>query len=172
LDIVEIPVSREFLDSIRESVERKRSSREIVLVVPRPAGNVLLHTKAFYPPDGFRLPTGRLKDGEQPEAAFAREFREELGQDGRIERDLGVFVQRLTAADRESIDFTSYIYLTNELTADPKPEDESEQISGFRDVPISELRAVAERLRNLGDGWEDWGRWRAPAHEFVAERLA
>ena len=170
MDEVVVEVSKRFLDEMRRNVEDKKSVAEIVLVVPRHGNNVLLHTKAFYPKDAYRLPTGRLRDGEDPEDAFYREFREELGHDGQIARHLRSLTQKLKSGD-ESLDFTSYIFLTNELTDDPSPEDESEQITDFIDVPISELTSVAEQLRNLPGDWNDWGRWRAVAHDYVAKAI-
>lgn len=167
---VTIEVGGEFLRSMKENVRNKRSASEIVLVVPRPGGSVLLHTKAFYPEGGYRLPSGRLHNNEDADSAVAREFREELGADGEIVRKLGVLVHHLKAGD-ESLDFISHVYLTGELANEPQPEDDSEQITGFMDVPMSELPMVARRLRGLPDGWRDWGYWRAAAHEFAAGEI-
>jgi hypothetical protein len=47
----------------------------------------------------------------------------------------------------------------------------SERISGFKEVSPSELRAVTQRLRELSDDWRVWGRFRALAHELVANAL-
>ena len=67
--VVELEVGEEFLRNVREKERRMGIADEVVMVVPRPGGKVLLHTKSFYPPGTYRLPTGRLRLGESPEAA-------------------------------------------------------------------------------------------------------
>lgn len=168
---VQLEVSHEFLRSTRRRMEREGVASEVVIVAARPGGKVLLHTKAFYPPNGFRLPSGKMRAGEDPDDAFAREFREELGREGRIARKLGVVVCTLTAED-DSLDVVSHVYLSEESSAPPVPADEDEQITEFVEIPVSELPAVAERLRNLPDRWRDWGRMRAVVHDFAAEQLS
>jgi 8-oxo-dGTP pyrophosphatase MutT (NUDIX family) len=163
---VELQVDIRFLRGISQRAERS----EVVLVVPRPGGKVLLHTKSFYPCGVYRLLTGRMHPGESSEDAFAREFREEIGRDAGPSRMLGVIRYRFASAE-ESADFISYVYVTPEVSYQPQPEDEEEQITGFRDVPADELRTVAGELRGLPEDWRDWGRFRAVAHDFVSESL-
>ncbi len=167
---VEIEVSPEFIIDMRRNIVKKRSAAEVVMVAPRTGGTVLLHTKAFYPPDTFRLPTGRLHFEENPDESFFREYREELGHDAELDRKLGVVVQRLISGD-ESLDFTSHVYLAKRSDAPPVPEDTSEQITEFIEVSVAGIRDTAEKLRNMPEGWSDWGKMRAAVHDFVAEEL-
>jgi len=168
---VELEVGPEFLERIRRKVEGAGLPSEVVIVAPRPGGKVLLHTKSFYPPGTYRLPTGKMQAGERPEEAFHREFREELGIEGRIDRLLGVIHCRL-ASGSDAIGFTSYVHLACESSEEPRPADGAEQITGFIEVPASDLRSAADRLRNLPSNWRDWGRFRAIAHDFAADELA
>ena len=167
----QLEVSRRYLLDLLETIERTGSAQEVVIVVPRPSGKVLLHTKSFYPRGTYRLPTGRVLPNEPPDDAFRREFREEFGQEGRIDRRLGVLYCKLVSGD-DSVEFTSYVYLAREMAEEPRPEDGGEQITGFIETPINELRAVADKLRKLSGTWRDWGRFRAIAHEFVADALS
>lgn len=161
-------MSARFLSEMRESVKKTGSNQEVVLVVPRPSEHVLLHTKSFYPPGVYRMPTGRLLPDEQPDQAFFREFREELGQVGRIESKLGVLLHKLMWQD-DYLEFTSHIYLAAETIGVVHPQSADEQITGFMDVPLSDLPSVAEKLQNLPGDWLDWGRFRAVAHYVVIE---
>lgn len=163
---VDLKVSGKFYREIVETFERTGSAEEVVLVVPRPGEKALLHTKSFYPAETYRLPTGRMHPGEEPDAAFAREYREELGGVGEIDRRFGVVVYTLVS-DAGSAEFRSYVYLTRELVGEPHPQDGDEEITGFIDVPFDELPTVAESLRNLPGDWRDWGRFRAVVHDFV-----
>ncbi|MEN6371037.1 MAG: NUDIX hydrolase [Armatimonadota bacterium] len=168
---VELDVSRQFLQEFRQKIRESGSSGEVVLVVPRPGGGILLHTKSFYPKETYRLPTGRLLPEEDPLQAFHREFTEELGTEGRLDRSLGVIIHRLKCGNEEPVEFTSNIYLAKEMPEKPVPHDDSEQITGFTEVSTSELKNVADRLENLPGRWLDWGRFRAVVHRFVAESL-
>ena len=164
----ELPVSKSFLDETRKKIKDAGSSAEVVLVVPLPDGKVLLHTKSFYPSGVYRLPTGKMLPDEGPDDAFYREFIEEIGLEGKIDHLLGI-IKTILKADNESIEFTSYVYLAEELTQEPNPQDGEEQITGFKGVPVQDLKTVAENLRKLPGRWRDWGRFRAIAHDFVVD---
>ncbi len=143
---------------------------EVVLVVPRPQNKILLHTKSFYPKGVFRLPTGKMKAGEAAIDAFYREFLEELGCSGAIDRKLGVVQHRFVSGSKAAA-FDSHVFLSQELAEQPIPRDKDEQITGFADVTVSDLLSVAAELRALTHEWRDWGAFRASVHEFVANRL-
>ena len=167
----QLEASDRFVQEMLRKSEESGESGEVVLVVPRPDGRILLHTKSFYPNGAYRLPTGKLHKGESPQDAFYREFREELGQEGEIERKLGA-LRCIIFSGNKSVDFTSHIYLAKETSEEPYPEDQEEQITGFITVKPDELGRVAENLRNLPGKWQDWGRFRALVHEFVAKMMA
>lgn len=164
-----IEVGDEFFSEMEEQAQEKGLT-EIVIVAPVLGGQILLHTKLFYPEGVYRLPSGRMKPGEGPDEALLREFREELGQQGEVDRKLGVVCVTIKHGER-SEDFISHVYLVKELVHEPMPEDEEEQITDFKAVDASELPAIAEELRNLPGRWCDWGRLRAIPHDFVAETL-
>jgi hypothetical protein len=67
--------------------------------------------------------------------------------------------------------FVSYVLLAQADDSVPMPEDDSEQISGFRYVPVIDLRQVADALRNLPEQWADWGAFRALPHDMVTDAL-
>ena len=73
-----------------------------------------------------------------------------------------------------SAPFVSYVFLLRGVEGQLVAQDEAERISDFRWVPISELPTVAASLRALPEDSsmsQDWGRFRALAHDFVARRL-
>lgn len=146
---------------------------EVVLVVQRASQEVLLHTKVFYPPRVYRLPSGGVSWGEAVSAALRREVYEETGFAVRDERLLGLLSYEFQNDDC-SVPFVSYAFLLTGVKGRPVVQDEGERISDFRWVPVSELPAVAILLRSLPEdspGRHDWGRFRALVHEFVSERM-
>jgi 8-oxo-dGTP pyrophosphatase MutT (NUDIX family) len=149
---------------------RRGVRSEVVMVVPRTDGRVLLMTKAFYPPGVYRLPTGGIHDGEDPEAALRRELYEETGLILDIQRFLGRLDYEFHRGDNK-ISYTSYIYILQPTDEEPHVHDADEQITGFRTASIAELRCVVDNLLELGQGWRDWARFRAIAHQFVVENL-
>lgn len=141
---------------------------EVLFLAPRPGG-LLLHRKAPYPPDCFRLLTGTIERGESVAAAIEREPLEELG--------LPLAVRRYVARVDYTLDglglrheWASHIFLL-EHSAAPLTFAPDDEILEVRVAPLTALRAIAERLEALPDegGWREWGRYRAVAHRLVAE---
>ncbi len=60
----------------REDVDRRA---EVVFAIQHENGEILLHTKAWYQPTFFRLPSGGIGLNESVEAALYREIAEETG---------------------------------------------------------------------------------------------
>ncbi len=148
-------------------VQAKSRTGEVILALRRPGDRVLLHTKPFYPAGVYRLPSGGIKPGEKIEKAVRREGYEEVGLDVRIERFLGVITYTFRHGD-EVIPFTSYVFLVaSDDAGEPHVTDTDERISGYRDVPWSDLPSVADELEALEPDWSDWGRFRAIGHRFV-----
>mgnify|MGYP001583671900 CR=1 FL=1 len=147
---------------------------EVCLVFRRPNGLFLTMTKPFYPTGLYRLPTGGIGLGEPVLEALEREIWEETGLEAQILR----YLAHITYQHNEGRLFHSHIFL---LAANgiPSPQDDLEQISGFRDVSPSGLLEIARELehlppefsRELGATWNDWGKFRAVAHQVVAQAL-
>jgi ADP-ribose pyrophosphatase YjhB (NUDIX family) len=143
---------------------------EVIMVIVRHNGKVLLHTKDFYPPGVYRLPSGRVLWKEKVEEALHHEVEEETGLDVRVERFLGLIEYQFCCQSR-SIPFVSYVFQLQELGGELSCRDHQEGIIGFREATIGELSSVAEQLEHLVPQWQDWGNFRAIAHRFVKEML-
>ncbi|MBU1702727.1 MAG: NUDIX domain-containing protein [Candidatus Eisenbacteria bacterium] len=148
---------------------RKRPG-EIVLVIPRPPRAVLVHTKSFYPPDLFRLPTGGLKGGEELSVAIHRELHEETGFKLGILQFLFHLEVRMIESTRQRR-FHSFGFLLEPTSAAPSIQDTDERITGFNDLPLEELKGMAHRLRRLPSPWSLWGRFRAKPHIMTLRTL-
>ena len=138
---------------------------EVVLVARRPDGLLLLHTKPFYPPGTWRLPTGGVERGEPLVDAARRELAEETGLPAGRPRLLGVLTYE---ACGRPLRFASAVFLFPVPDRPPAQEDLQEQICGYRWVSPADLAAIAAHLECLPPAWADWGRFRALAHRFVA----
>lgn len=149
-----------------EKMTKRRG--EVVLVIRRPNGRIILHTKSFYPADTYRLPSGGIRQGERVLDAMWREVQEETGLEIETEHFLGLLEYEFQHRD-EKLPFVSYVFLMRERGGHLAPQDKSEEITTFREVSVDELAAVAEALRSLPDPWDDWGAFRALAHDFVAD---
>lgn len=151
-----------------EKLMRRRG--EIILVVPRGEGKVLLHTKPHYPDDVFRLPTGGIRPDEAAVAAAKREGFEEIGFKPKELQLLGVLDNVFWLKEDKYV-YPSFVFQTEEYTKKPKPTDPDEPISGFRNADVLELRTAALLLASLPGGWNDWGRFRAAPHLWLAKWL-
>lgn len=158
-----LTVLASFFDDFAPSLRRRARRGEAVLLLRRPDGQVLLHTKSFYPEGVFRLPSGGILPGESVLDAARREAREETGLDLRNLRPLGLLSVTFRQGWHRRF-FHSWLVLAD-VEGDPQPGDSQEPISGFRWVPPEALAEVARQLRALPPEWADWGRFRALAHE-------
>jgi 8-oxo-dGTP pyrophosphatase MutT (NUDIX family) len=159
-----------FDDWLRKMVTSPNRRGEVVLVIQRPDGRTLLHTKRFYPEGGYRLPSGGVHPDELVLAGVTREAREETGLNVTVDRFLGMVEYEFRYEERR-LYFVSYLFLVGADNNRPVVQDPDEQITGFRYVAPSEIRATAARLRALPPRWADWGRFRALAHDLVADTL-
>jgi 8-oxo-dGTP pyrophosphatase MutT (NUDIX family) len=150
---------------------RQGRSAEVVLVIRRRNGCYLVHTKAFYPPGSYRLMTGGVKPGEEPNSAALREAYEETGLQVVLIRALAR-IDYMFHYEDETLPFTSYLYLLQEQGGNLAVRDEDEEITGFHEIPLDDLPLLADQLEALqGDEWADWGRFRAPAHRIAYQLL-
>jgi 8-oxo-dGTP pyrophosphatase MutT (NUDIX family) len=163
-----MPVTRATYEYWRD-VRRKRSA-EVVLALRRLNGLFLVHTKAFYPPGTYRLLSGGIKAGEDLEVAVRREAFEETGLAIAIERFLAIAHYRFAFQGQES-PFTSYLLLVAEMSGALQCNDRDEAISGYAEVTLDQVNALADDLEALSADWRDWGRFRAIGHRLVVEAL-
>jgi len=162
------PQSNQFWHPMRSRTDRRG---EVVLVLQPGPGQVLVHTKSFYPAGIYRLPTGGIIPSESVTQGLHRETAEETGLDVAVERLLGFIEYRFRRGNEEAT-FASWAFLLRPLSpGEAHSQDASERITDFRTVPTSELRDIARRLRALPAPWQDWGRFRAVAHDLVATHL-
>ena len=152
------------------SRERKRVA-EVVVLLRRRNGLYIVHTKRFYPEGVYRLLSGGVKAGENLVAAVRRETLEETGLDARVERFLGIVRHRFVWQD-ESLPFNTYVFGVSEAGGTLRFNDPGEEITGFREVDLFEIAAIADQLESLPPAWSEWGRFRAPAHRLVVEVLS
>jgi len=145
----------------------RRRDGEVVLFILRRNGNLILHTKDFYPGGVMRVPSGGIKQGEAVIAAVHREALEETGLQVSIERFL-TFVEFEFHWQGQVIYYPSYSFLLRETAGDLQTLDADERIAALSEVALSELPDVAEKLENVPATWQDWGQFRAIPHRLVA----
>ena len=170
---VDLEVSARAFDGwLGAMVNMNKANRrgEVVLVIQRPDGRMLLHTKRFYPKGIYRLPSGGVHPDEPVLSGVMREAEEETGLDVTIERFLGTVEYEFRHEGRRLF-FVSYVFLLQADEDWPVVQDAEEQITGFRYVTPSEIRGIAEQLRASPPEWADWGRFRAFSHDLVADVL-
>jgi len=152
-----------------ELARRKRVA-EVVLLLRRPNGRYLVHSKTFYPQGTFRLLSGGIKPGEDLLTAVKREALEETSLQVRIASFLGVIQHHFTWQEK-SLPFTSYLFLVAEESGILGNSDPQEAISAYREVELAELETLAAELEALPPAWADWGRFRATSHRLAVEVL-
>lgn len=153
-------------------LERRHDRRgEVVLAIEDTERKILLHTKVFYPRGTYRLPTGGIHLNESVLDAIKRESYEETGLPVLMKDLLGIIKIRFRH-NKATLPFVSYVvYLLNE-NGEPKSLDPAENIIDFRSVSVGEIAQVSKNLRSLAGQWQDWGNFRAIAHDLVVKKLS
>jgi 8-oxo-dGTP pyrophosphatase MutT (NUDIX family) len=168
---VTLEVAAQTIDEWWKRMVVKANRRgEVVLAARRRDGQILLHTKRFYPQGIYRLPSGGVHPQEAVLAAVIREAHEETGLDVTLERFLAT-VEYEFYHEQRRVAFVSYVFLAAVGDSPPVVQDPDEQITDFRYVMPQDLRSVAAALRVLPWPWADWGRFRALPHDMVADAL-
>jgi len=144
---------------------------EVVILLRRPNGLYLVHTKEFYPKGTYRLLSGGVKPGEDLITAVRREALEETGLEVRIESFLGILRHQFVCEGR-NLPFVSYLFAVVEEGGVLGCNDPHEAIVGFREVTLPEITATADSLESLPPDWLEWGRFRATAHRLAGELLS
>lgn len=152
------------------SEKRRQHTGEVVLFIRLNTGDLLLHSKDFYPAGVFRVPSGGIKAGEGLCDAVRREALEETGLEVAIERFLAV-IEFEFRCQGLIIPYPSYLFLLRQVGGVLKAMDEDEHIAAFVALPVHALLSIAEQLENLPPDWQDWGQFRALPHRVAAELL-
>jgi NAD+ diphosphatase len=142
---------------------------EVALLIERPDGRLLLHRKAHYAAEHFRLPTGGVNLDERVLDAALRETMEETGLTVAVRRFLAVIDYTLHF-DPIRLPFVSYIFHLRETGGQLSLD--GGEVQAFSQCWPAELTAVAATLRSIPGQRGYWGRWRAVAHEVAAEAWA
>lgn len=152
-----------------------RRQSEVLLVVRRRSQGYMMMRKRSYPRTAFRLPTGGLKRGESPHAALLRETYEETGLQVDVQRYMGELRYHRWADGR--LEFTSHVFLVEEVSGTFGPTDDSEGIDGWLEVDAAGVLAQAAVLEEIHTGgssgidWNPWGKFRGLGHRFVFQAL-
>ena len=139
---------------------------EVVLAIERPNGRLLLHRKTHYGADHFRLPTGGVNLDEPVLDAVLRETAEETGLEVTVQRFLAV-IEYTLRFDPIRLPFVSYVFHLGETGGQLSLD--GGEVASFAECGPDELPVVAATLRSIPGERGYWGRWRAIAHDVVAE---
>lgn len=166
-----IEAEESYFNYIMKSWHNERKVPEgAVMVLPRPGGKVLVMTKTFYPQSIYRLPSGGMHKGETPEEGYYREVQEETGLNAPIVSKIAEIEAHLIHQGKVT-SYRQHVYLASETSDPVHTEDESEQITDFKEISIDELLELAEELRSLPEPWQGWGQFWAMPHEAAYRAL-
>jgi len=167
----DLDIRKEYFESWRQILYvRKNRRAEVALHVENKNNEILLHTKTFYPPKIYRIPTGGIHPGENVIDALHRELDEETGFSALFFHQPALLVYKFRNHNR-SIHFVSYLFNVQVDGEEPHAKDEEENITDYRWIYLDQLRETIEQLKDLKDKWHDWGVMRSMPHEIIYNSL-
>ncbi len=163
----DLHTSEQYFESWHSILREKKNRRaEVALCVENVNGDILLHTKPFYPPGIFRIPTGGIHPGEKVIDALHRELDEETGFITTASLHVALLIYEFHNSGR-SIPFVSHIFKVQVNGNDPHPKDDSENITGYRWIKPDQLTEIIHQLEGLREKWHDWGTMRSLPHSIL-----
>lgn len=164
----ELNVSQEYWESWYNVLNiKKNRTAEVALYIENADNTILLHTKPFYPPDIFRIPTGGIHPGEHVIDALHRELDEETSFTANSFLLFALLLYQFNYGGR-TLPFVSYIFKVKVDGGEPHPKDDSENITGYRWIKTDQLLDVFHQLWNLKERWHDWGVMRSLPHKILS----
>jgi hypothetical protein len=157
-------VEPDFFETIANAPRNERMG-EAILLLRRPDGQVLLHTKTFYPDGVYRMPTGGIEHGESVLEATRRETAEETSLTIEEARPLGLLTYTVRR-NRRRVFYHSWLML-GRVEGEPSAADSDERIQDFQWVEPETLSQIAEDLGMAPPDWSGWARFRASSHEMA-----
>ena len=151
-------------------VKEKNRRGEVAMAIRNPKGQILLHTKSYYPDGAFRIPTGGVKIDEPVANALKRELFEETGFSENKASMLAIVLFEFKNKNK-SLPFASYLYLIDVGEGEPKVQDAGEEISSFKWVDRKGLEQTVQQLKSLSNTWAHWGMVRAIPHEILLQLM-
>jgi 8-oxo-dGTP diphosphatase len=159
-----------FFEELAGGFDRGRRG-EALLAIRYRDGRIWAHTKSVYPAGVYRLPSGGIGERETALEAARREVREEAGLYAEPADCVGILRYQLRRGERV-IPFITYVFLFGGGDHMPAPQDVDEHISDFRLLSPADLPDMACALRQVQPArWQDWGHFRALAHDFLFAHL-
>ncbi len=163
-----LDVSDDYFEKWHSVLNIKKNRRaEVALYVERSDKKLLLHTKPFYPPGIYRIPTGGINPGEKVIDAVHRELYEETGFTANAVVQPAVLAYAFQN-DGRVIHFVSHLFKVMVDGGEPHPKDDDENITGYQWIEPTQIVGVIHQLKSLKEQWHDWGVMRALPHEIVA----
>ena len=129
----------EFPDGRQGYYDLVRHCPAVVIIPVTDEGKILLvrQYRLGAEKELLELPAGLINDGEEPDPAAVRELQEETGYKGRLTRLGGFFASAGYCSEYLNI------YLAQDLSWDPLPQDDDEFLSNIS-MDIEEVYAAAE----------------------------
>jgi 8-oxo-dGTP pyrophosphatase MutT (NUDIX family) len=156
-----------FSDWIDSVLSTRRKRGEAVLVVEHDE-RILLHTKSFYPNGTWRLLSGGIHYDESILSAARRELTEETGFIADRIQPMGAILYQFKKQNvQKVVPFASFLFYIQSTDENPQPEDETEDIAGFKWINYRDLATVSRDLGLLHQNWQAWGKFRAIPHDIA-----
>lgn len=156
--------NKKFFNDFRRTINTDRRG-EVGFFLKRKNGKYVVVRSKKYPKNIYRIPTGGIGFTESVIDALYREVKEELGVEFEIESFKGI-VEYTIKYKEEVLKFYSYLFEISEVSGNLIEDATEDEITGYREIDIDELKNVAKKLSSVEGSWKDWCSFRVKLIDF------
>lgn len=156
--------NRKFFNDFKKTISTDRRG-EVGFFLKRKNGKYVVVRSRKYPKNIYRIPTGGIGFTETVIDALYREVKEELGVEFEIETFKGI-VEYTIKYKEDVLKFYSYLFVISESSGNLIEDATEDEITGYREIDIDELKDVERKLSSVEGSWRDWCSFRVKLIDF------
>lgn len=161
--------TKKFFDEFKNRIASERWG-EVAFCVERKNGKTVVIRSKSYPKGIYRIPTGGICYGEEPDHALMREIKEELGITVDTPSFLGAVFYQIHFHE-ETLSFLSFVFHVKETGGIILEDATEREIHEIFEADKEALTEICHNMEQHTGSWKDWCQFRLQTTSFLLSYL-